>query len=359
MAAAQAPGTVLRSAWTAAARQAWMTALAPARTTALAQARGAAHRGTGTRRGRERRPRGGTPHSARQRTAVAVPRKTPRWRRNRKAWRSAPTLRMPRSARTQRAHGRRCHCRGAHLVRMARRRHPPTCGVTTCRRPCSAASWTRKNTPSHSPGSLQPNAALAARRPRAAASLRNPFSRPFRPPRRHRERRQNLRHWEPRRQRRCHRERCRRTRSHPGPRHRPRRWRPRRHPRCQRAARRWRPHQCSRRRQRRPDLLRPRQTWRHRPARPRHRPRRRVRPLRPPCRRRLPLRPCPHRPCPHRRARPHRRVRLRRPATAGPPVRAGHARAAAVVPAPRPRRPPPCRPPSGHGGPGGPTASPA
>ena len=151
----------------------WMTALAQAPGSRPPWDRDAPSPGTPA-------PRGDT-RSARQRTAVAVPRKTPRWRRNRKARRSARTLGMPRSARAQRAPGRRCHCRGAHLVRMARRRHPPNCGVTTCRRPCSAASWTRKSTPSHSPGSPQPRAALAARRPRAAASLRNPFSRP-RPP---------------------------------------------------------------------------------------------------------------------------------------------------------------------------------
>ena len=51
------------------------------------------------------------------------------------------------------AAGRRCRCRGVHLVRTVRRRRPPNCGVSTCRRPCSAAGWTRRSTPSHSPGS--------------------------------------------------------------------------------------------------------------------------------------------------------------------------------------------------------------
>ena len=63
-------------------------------------------------------------------------------------------------------------------------------------------------------------------------------------------------------------------------------------------------------------------------------------------------------PSPARLRRPRaQRPLLRRPATAGPPIRAERGRAAAGAPVRRCRSPRPCRPPSGHGGPAGPTAS--
>ena len=309
----------------------------------------------------------------RQRTGGAVPRTTPRWPGNGVARPSADkpqTLGMPQMAWTARPPGQRCRCRGAHLAQMVRRRRPPNCGASTCRRPCSAAGWNLRRTPSHSPGSPEPDPALAARPLRAAASLHRLFSRRLRlPPRRrlpllrpahqrspnrrhpgrpwprHRERRQNQCHREPVRQKRCRVRRCRRTRPHRSPRYRPRRWRrhlpcrwaarrwrprlhrlrpraarrcrPRRHPRCRRALRRWRPRPGW---HHRPKPLRLRRTWRHRPAHAQ-------RPL------------------------------LRRPATAGPPIRAERDRVAVRGPVRGCRSPRPRRPPSGHGGPAGPTAS--
>ncbi len=77
--------------------------------------------------------------------------------------RSRPGLTGPR--------GRRCRCHGGIPGRTARRRRQRNCGATTCRRPCSAAGWNRRPTPSRCPGFLgcirmYPWARKVPRRPR-------------------------------------------------------------------------------------------------------------------------------------------------------------------------------------------------
>jgi len=236
--------------------------------------------------------------------------------------------------------------------------------VSTCRRPCSAAGWTRRRIPSHSPGSPQPDRVPVPRRMRAAGRLRRPFSHPLGAARRHRPpllrlaHRRSRDHRRPGRPRQYRRElrrspcqrtrprqqgcclsRCRPARYQRRPHHRPRPSRPRQHLPCRRAARLWRP-------RRRPPCRRAARRWQPRPGSP-HRPEL-TRPHRP--------RHCPPHPCPHSRAR-LQRPRRRRPVTAGAPIRAGRGQATAGVPAPPCRCPRPCRPPSGHSGPAGPTAS--
>lgn len=299
---------------------------------------------------------------ARQWTWATVPQKTRPWRRNRGRGPSPETLGTQQAARMGQPPGQRYRCRGVHLVQTVHHRRPPNCGASTCRRPCSAAGWTRRRTPSHSQGSREPGPLPAASpfsrlsgpppghrppltRPAHRAPLRRPAHQPSRdrlnqgrPPPNRRERRPNLRRLKPRRQKRCHLERCRLVRSCHGPCHLRPPSRPRRHPLCRWAAPHWRP------RRHLPCLLGVR-SWQQ--PRPRsHRPN----PLRPRRARSARL----HRPCPPRRV--HRRYPLPR-ATAGPLIRVRRARALAGAAAPLYHCAGRCRPPSSHGGRVGLTAS--
>ena len=276
---------------------------------------------------------------------------------------------------------------------------PPNCGVSTCRRPCSAAGWTRRRTPSHFPGSPPPDhdQASAARRPRTAANPRRRCSRPLRhhppalrpahqrspdhrhpgrPPPRHGKRQAwSPRHREPRGvepappgtpsagsahwngaaglelSRRGPRCRPRRWRRRPPCRWAARRWRPLPHPPCRWAARTWQPRPCSHRRPNLSAKLCSGQTRSGQAA---------------------PAKPVPAQSCSRQRPVPAEpapakafcsghasRTGPRGPATAGSPIQAGRrpgngrGRCGAALPLPAAT----ARPPSGRGGPGGRTAS--